>query len=240
MGVFFQLKKLVAVNKGEYTEEEDRMIMKVVKVHGETPAAWRMLSQSLGRPSDAAQKRYKQELRHKDKTTKGKLSTDENIQMGKFIFDKCPDAMETAVTFDVFDELAPIMDRPPHILSGRWQCSLHPLLTRHEAGVLDVDFRLLLLRHCVENNIEYAQDGNWEEIAKLPQFHGTTPSYLSMIYGRVRRNYKNHTEEKTNQTIAHVDITSEVLLDYLQTRGREQKRISKELQIVLSVYETIK
>merc|ERR1712241_1346952 len=240
MGVFFQLKKLVAVNKGEYTEEEDRMIMKVVEEHGETPAAWRMLSQSLGRTYNNVQRRYKIELRHKDKTTKGKLSMDENIQMLKFIFDKCPDALDTAVTFDVFEELATKMNRTPSSLSARWRYILHPLLTRHEAGVLDVDFRLLLLRHCVENNIEYTQDGSWEEIAKLPQFHGTTPSYLSEIYGRVRRNYKLHTEEKTNQTIAQVDITSEVLLEYLQTRGQEQKRISKELQIVLSVYETIK
>merc|ERR1712241_717574 len=143
--------------------------------------------------------------------------------MMKFIFDKCPDALEMGVTYDVFEELASIMDRKPQSLSYRWHNILHPLLTRHEAGVLDVDFRLLLLRHCVENNIEYGQDGNWEEIAKLPQFHGTTPSYLSEIYGRVRRNYKNHTEEKTNQTIAQVDITSEVLLEYLQTRGQKQK-----------------
>merc|ERR1719150_2008921 len=72
--VFFQLKKLVAANKGEYSEEEDRMILKVVEEHGETPAAWRMLSQSLGRPYRSVQGRYKQDLLHKDKTTKGKLS----------------------------------------------------------------------------------------------------------------------------------------------------------------------
>merc|ERR1712113_719469 len=112
--VFFQLKKLVA-NKGEFTEAEDRMIMKVVEEHGGTAAAWRMLSQSLGRQYKSVQRRYKLDLMHKDKTTKGKLSTDENIQMLKFIFDKCPDALDTAVTFDVFEKLAPIMNRPPHI-----------------------------------------------------------------------------------------------------------------------------
>ena len=126
------------------------------------------------------------------------------------------------------------MNRTPSSLSHRWHHILHPLLTRHEAGVLDVDFRPVLLRHCVENNIEYTQDGNWGEIAKLPQFHGTTPAYLSMIYARVRGDYKHHTEKMTNQTIAQVDITSVVLLEYLQTRGREQ-RISKELESVLSV-----
>merc|ERR1711992_228345 len=200
--VFFQLKKLAAANKGEFTEEEDRMIMKVVEEHGDTPAAWRMLSQSLGRTYKSVQGRYKKELMHKDKTTKGKLSMDENIQMLKFIFDKCPDALDTAVTFDVFEELATIMNRTPSSLSKCWHRYLHPLLTRHEAGVLDVDFRLLLLKHCVENNIEYAQDGNWEEIAKLQQFHGTTPAYLARIYRDVRSSYKQTTERMTNQTIA--------------------------------------
>merc|ERR1719192_1821146 len=113
------------------------MIMKVVEEHGETAAAWRMLSQNLGRPFKSVQSRYKQDLLHKDKTTKGNLSTDENIQMLKFIFDKCPDPLEAAVTFDVFEELAPIMDRPPRNLSQSWHRTLHPLLTRHEAGVLD-------------------------------------------------------------------------------------------------------
>merc|ERR1719266_1381945 len=177
---------------------------------------------------------------HKDKTTKGKLSMDENIQMLEFIFDKCPDALETGITYDVFEELAPILNRPPKILSERWHRNLHPLLTRHEAGVLDVDFRLLLLRHCVENNIEYAQDGNWGEIAKLPQFHGTTPGYLAHIYGRVRSDYKYQTEMMTNQTIAHVDITSKVLLDYLQTRGKKQKISQEQLNIVAFYEECIR
>jgi len=237
--VFFQLKKLAAVTKGEFTEEEDRMIMKVVEEHGETPAAWRMLSQSLRRTYISVQGRYKVYLKHKDKTTKGKLSTDENIQMLKFIFDKCPDAMETAVTFDVFEELATITNRPPHSLSKCWHCTLHPLLTRHEARVLAVDFRLVLLRHCVENNIEYAQDGDWGEIAKLPQFHGTTPAYLAHIYRRVRANYKWDTEKMTNQTIAQVDITSDVMLEYLETRGKEQ-RISEEHENIISFYESNK
>merc|ERR1719266_754510 len=176
---------------------------------------------------------------HKDKTTKGKLSMDENIQMLEFIFDKCPDALETGITYDVFEELAPILNRPPKILSERWHRILHPLLTRHEAGVLAVDFRLVLLRYCVENNIEYAQDGNWEELAKLPQFHGTTPAYLAHIYGRVRANYKWATEKMTNQTIAQVDITSDVMLEYLETRGKEQ-RISDEHKDIISFYESNK
>ena len=216
----------------------DRMIMKVVEEHGGTAAAWRMLSQSLGRPYSSVQRRYKIDLIHKDKTTKSKFSTDENIPMLEFIFDKCPDALETALTFDVFDleELAPIMNRSPRILSEHWHRYLHPLLTRHKAGVLNKDFRLVLLKHCVENNIEYTQDGNWEEIAKLPQFRGTTPAYLARIYARVRSDYKYQTEKMTKQTIAQVDITSKVLLDYLQTRGKEPE-ISKEHRNIVAFYE---
>ena len=56
------------------------------------------------------------------------------------------------------------------------------------------------------------------------------------IYGRVWVDYKSKTEKMTNQTIAHADITSEVLLDYLQTRGKEQK-ISKELLNIVAFYE---
>ena len=44
----------------------------------------------------------------------------------------------------------------------------------------------------------------------------------------------------TNQTIAHADITSEVLLDYLQTRGKEQKISEEHLNIVAFYKECIK
>ena len=43
----------------------------------------------------------------------------------------------------------------------------------------------------------------------------------------------------TNQTIAHADITSEVLLDYLQTRGKEQKISAEHLNIVAFYEECI-
>ena len=60
------------------------------------------------------------------------------------------------------------------------------------------------------------------------------------IYGRVWVDYKSKTEKMTNQTIAHADITSEVLLDYLQTRGKEQKISEEHLNIVAFYEECIK
>ena len=58
--------------------------------------------------------------------------------------------------------------------------------------------------------------------------------------GRVWVDYKSKTEKMTNQTIAHADITSEVLLDYLQTRGKEQKISAEHLNIVAFYEECIK
>ena len=51
-------------------------------------------------------------------------------------------------------------------------------MTRYHAGTLNMDVKKVLLDHLVENNMDYTQDVDWKELAKLPKFAGSTPTYL--------------------------------------------------------------
>ena len=45
-------------------------------------------------------------------------------------------------------------------------------LIRQFAGVLDVDFKPILIDYMVENGLKFAQDVDWKALTKLPQFRG--------------------------------------------------------------------
>ena len=56
-------------------------------------------------------------------------------------------------------------------------------LIRQFAGVLDVDFKPILIDYMVENGLKFAQDVDWKALIKLPEFRGVNISfyYVSII-----------------------------------------------------------
>merc|ERR1740137_376713 len=90
-----------------------------------------------------------------------------------------------------------------------WNYVLKPMLLRHHAGTAHVDIREALINYLVENNMKYAQDVDWKEVAKLPEFVGTTPSYLQMTY----RSMKQNTGAKYER-MSKVELTTEAVQSY--------------------------
>ena len=86
----------------------------------------------------------------------------------------------------------------------------------------------------VDNNIMFPQEANWDEIVNNPLFHGTTPTYLSKIYGQVAGDAK-----KKFPNIAKSEMTSVVMQKYLQERQisflhiRALKSKSNQLHVLL-------
>ena len=105
--------------------------------------------------------------------------------------------------------------------------------------MLEVDFRPRLVKHCADNGIRYAQEADWAAIASLPQFRGTTAAWLTQTYGAVRSNYKQF-EKKRGNKVRDAEVTSEVLLDYLQTGGKGIKPTSEEKLQLIEFYESLK
>merc|ERR1719154_178247 len=71
------------------------------------------------------------------------------------------------------------LKRSPHIVRQHWMATLLPTLKRYHAGTLSADMKEVLVNHMVENKLNYAQDIDWKELEKLPQFAGTTTQYLA-------------------------------------------------------------
>merc|ERR1739844_453739 len=82
-----------------------------------------------------------------------------------------------------WDDIGAKLNRKPLNVYKRWVNVIQPVLTRHIAGVLDVDFKPILIDYMVENGLKFAQDVDWKALTKLPEFRGLniTFYYVSPI-----------------------------------------------------------
>ena len=105
---------------------------------------------------------------------------------------------------------------------------------RYEAGVLDVDFKETLINYMVDNNIMFAQEANWDEIANNPLFHGTTPSYLRRTYNIVQQSAGNK-----YPNIPKSEMTSVIMHKYLQERKIQKPWNRKDVDDLISSYQSL-
>ena len=242
--VFNEMRKVVN-DKRPYTEAEDELILDEVDKNGPEASSFKILERNLQRDRKSIANHYRLKLKHRNKTNVGQFSLEETKMILQTVYDRDPNFLQCKGSYDsvtvLEDGLSVEMNRPPGRISHHWHSYVRPLLSRHDVGVLNVDFKLRLLEYCVENNIKYAQDANWEDIAKLPEFHGTTATYLSVLYAQARGSCKKYREKLSGFKIEDIDLTSETTLEYLKTRvGSGMRPISRKDQEIISFYETLK
>ena len=227
-------KALFVDNTGPFTAKEDDEIMKFMKEE-KFVNAYAELSCILGRSSVSIYGRYNSYLRFKDKEKVGIFSSDENKCIVKAILLSNQNALETnVIDKDVIEVLAQDLSRKPANIKRHWLSFIQPLLIRHKAGVLDVDFRHILIDYCVENKIVYTQDANWTTISKEARFRGTTSRYLSEIYKSVRHNAKRRFPEMTD-----AQLTSDCLKYFLQNHSMKSKSGNKTFAYLTSFYDDL-
>ena len=112
-----------------------------------------------------------------------------------------------------------------------WVYIIQPLLTRYEAGVLEVDFKIPLLEYCIRYNIQYPQNADWKKISSSPEFFGTTSHYLSYVYRSIRGNTKRAYK------LGEKEVTTKVMLERLKTQTTMKPRTNKGEKDILDYYE---
>ena len=105
------------------------------------------------------------------------------------------------ITKSDWDKIAEKLQRRPQMVRKRW-LQLEPILKRYQAGTLHKDVKDVMINHLLEHNMNYAQEVDWKELAKLSKFAGTTSAYLSQMYALLRSNtgmkYPELSEEHLN------------------------------------------
>ena len=227
--VFIRARNLLVLSKGELTEEEKR----VIEEHFNSGfRAWKSLGEKLNRDPNTI-KTYAFS-RYKDKSKRGRFASEETKKIMKAVFKTNKKSLynsdDVTTTAIIWDELAQELNRPAKHVYYHWLFFIQPLLTRYEAGVLDVDFKIPLLEYCVKSDIQYPQSANWKNISRSPEFFGTTPCYLSFTYGCIRR----HT--KYAYKLDDKEVTTKVMLERQKSLRSMKPRKNKD---ILDYYENI-
>jgi len=223
--VFDRARKLLVCPKGELTETEKRIIAEHLNSN-ENFNKWSSLERKLDRSRSSIKQFAVNIFQNKEKTKRGRFSLEESKKVLDHVFAANKNALldteDINITSNVWSQLANNLKRPYTNVYIHWTGRLQPLLTRYEANVLDVDFRIPLLQHCISEDIKYPQNANWLEISKNPKFVGTTPVYLALVFKITRMNTK-----AKNKELKDHEITSEVMLQFLMTKRAYKKQNDK-------------
>ena len=120
---------------------------------------------------------------------------------------------------DVFSSL---MDRwdmkiPKWQIRQNWTRSIEPVLIRHQAGTLNKDYRADIICYMVNNGLKYANDVKWDEVARLPEFLGSTGSSLKMLTEELSRKVRVMLK-KTG------DATAQEMQEWYNTKDKRGKK----------------
>ena len=241
--VFQVAKRLHISTKAEFTQEEDDAIIQYMENEGATSDSPKAdLSRKLNRSYASVQSRYKDIIKHKDKASNGmRYTVEEDEQIMKAVFNYHGNDLTQIKSrySDVFQQLGEKLNKRPFNVYCHCKNFILPNLKKYEAGVLDVDFKKLLIDYCVDNNIKYAQEANWQEIVKNPRFKGTTASDLSYLYKTLR----GATITKLRKAIPDIgdhEVTSETMQKYLQEKKLYGARGRKDIEDLIFKYEQLK
>ena len=226
-------RSLLVLSRGEFTEKEKRFIEDHLN-SCENFRAWTSLAEKLNRDALTIAMYARNLLRNKGKSKGGRFSVEESKKIMKAVFktnknvlSNSDDVTETAI---IWDELAQELNRPPKYVHRHWLDIIRPLLTRYEAGVLDVDFKIPLLEYCIKYDIQYPQNADWKKISSRPEFFGTTSCYLSNVYRHIRDSTKAYYK------LGGKEVTTKVMLEY-QKNVKSKPRRNKGEKDILDYYE---
>jgi len=210
--VFHRAKLLKCLKTGEFSSEEDKIILDFV---GEEGRAWPELSRILMRLESSVCLRYSR-LVSQDNTKHGAYTVDEDEEILTDVFALNKNILgEGKISKQDWEKIAKKLQRSPVSVFGHWRNGLEPKLKRYHAGTLHKDMKVVLINHMVEHGMEYAQDVDWKKLFKLDKFAGTTSAFLSRDYQNLK-----HLTAKKNPDLSSEQITADVIQRYLDNSHR--------------------
>ena len=219
-----------------FTESDDRKIVEYMAKNAESDRTpYSSLSKMLGYPRTIIHKRYTKILQPGGKVVTGRFTKKEDREIMETIFEENENALNHyfASSDPMWDKLGTKLNRRPYSLYLRWEGVIKPQVLMYQNGVDHLDFRPILIDYFIEKGILFRNETNWSEIVKDQRFKGTTPHFLQRKYCNLVSAVK-----KTNPGIEDDDVTSELLLQYLDHRSHNPTK--NYYSRLISDYVTIK
>jgi hypothetical protein len=221
--VFHKAKVLVCARKGEFTKEEDQTILDYVEKEGKQ---WTSLAKLMGRNKTSIQGRWAllTNSNKKEKEEKMRFTIEKDKVILTEVFAVNEDILKNGkITMEDCSKIGEKVERSGRSVYDHWKRVLEPLIRRYHAGTHSMDVKELMINHLLEHNMYYNQDVNWKELAKVPKFAGSTPTYLRKEYESLRARTK-----QMNPKMSLVDLDTVAIQMYLDSTTKRNKSKPKE------------
>ena len=220
-----------------FTESDDRQIIEYMENNAESDRTpYSSLSKILGYPRTVIHKRYTKILQPGGKVVTGRYTNQEDREIMETIFEENANALNHyfAPSDPMWVKVGSKLNRRPFSLYLRWEGVIKAQILMYQNGVDHLDFRPILIYYFIEKGILFRNETNWSEIVKDKRFKGTTPTFLMRLYCNLVDSVK-----RTTPGIVDEDVTSEMLLEYLDNRSRNLNKVKSHSRIIQD-YLTIK
>ena len=232
--VFHRAVVLMCLKTGDFSTEEDKIILEFVKKEGRD---FSTLAKLLNRRNNSVWIRHDVLLSSPGRTSKD--GTHYTIEEDKLLLTEV-----FAVDKNILDDrtigkkdwarIGKMLGRSPQGAYQRWRSILEPMLKKYHADSLFVDEKELLINHMVDHDMHHSQDVDWNEIVKLPEFAGASKAHLQYIYqmliSQTRKKYKLSPEELTSKEIQKYQL--------ITPKKRLRKNKAEHTEKLVQFYQT--
>ena len=152
--VFHRAKLLLFKQKQKFSPEEEKIILDHVR-NGRID---RDVGAILGRSNTAVLNHYNNVMKSKGLKA-GAFTISESKLVLEAVFELRPDVLtdKAEVGLEVWQQVGARLNRAPYYVSNHWREILHPIVWRHQAGIVDKDFFPLILQHMLDQNLQFTQ-----------------------------------------------------------------------------------
>ena len=220
-------KLAVVLYSGDFTKEDDAIILDWVEKNGAT--RWAELARKLGRmylqAGAAVRTRYEEMKGNAEGNRKGAFDSDEFSLLIWEVMKQDPEAFEKPLEENELDfkNISQHMGRSRIRVRTVYACNVHPTVRRHKLGTLEKDVRGELIEQVKKNGWKLGADIEFDKLARLPMFEGHNSHSLQSLYSGLLVSTMNRLKGKS---------TREVTLDQVQVWWNSTTRYTKSVDLI--------
>ena len=213
--VIHRAKMILCARKGEFTAEENKIILQFVESKGKK---WSTLAALLARTQPSVIKKRYEIMTGDTRSVSFRYSVEEDKIILTDVFSVNRSILKNGkIKIEDFKKIGEKLERPHFSVYQHWKAGLEPMLLRHHAGTLNVNVREVLVDYLVEQNHNFSQDIEWREMCKLPKFAGMTPRLLQAVFNSLKSNTSTKYPEKSK-----AELTAETVESFMGRRDTSE------------------
>ena len=220
-------KLAVVLYSGDFTKEDDAIILDWVEKNGAT--RWAELARKLGRmylrAGSTVKTRYEEIKGNAEGNRKGAFDSEEFSLLIGEVLKQDPEAFEKPFEENRLDfkNMSQHMGRSRIRVRTVYASNVHPTVRRHKLGNLEKDVRGELIEQVKKNGWKLGADIEFDKLARLPMFEGHNSHSLQSLYSGLLVSTMNRLKGKS---------TREVTLDQVQVWWNSTTRYTKSVDLI--------